>query len=165
MSCSVEREYRKVTGYVPISVDYWLIRKGNIHVPSLYSTSTDSPYFYFKGFNLRAFGSWAAAVVLVVPGVSSNLNPGSIGIAAVRIYNMGFLLSTITAGVLYYISCMIWPVKIYPSHCDNTPKSWEFMRHTEGFLPEDEHFPAHLIDISVIEGKEMGLDQRQDGAK
>ncbi|KAL3298374.1 putative allantoin permease [Colletotrichum asianum] len=136
-------------------VDYWLIRNGNIHVPSLYSTSSDSPYFYFKGFNLRAFGSWAAAVLLVLPGVSGNLHPGSIGLAAVRIYNMGFLLSTITASVFYYVSCKIWPVRVYPLRRDDQPKTWEFLRHTEGFFPGDRVFPAHLLAIPVVNEKEV----------
>lgn len=34
-------------------VDYWLIRKGNFHVPSLYVSSPASPYSYYKGWNLR----------------------------------------------------------------------------------------------------------------
>lgn len=143
------------------SVDYWLIRNGNIHVPSLYSTSSDSPYFYLEGFNLRAFGSWAAAVLLVLPGVSGNLHSGSIGLAAVRIYNMGFLLSTVTAGVLYYISCQIWPVRVYPPQRDDQPKTWEFLRHTEGFFPGDRMFPAHLLVTPVVNGKEV-LDTKDE---
>ncbi|KAF6817674.1 allantoin transport [Colletotrichum musicola] len=146
-------------------VDYWLIRKGNLHVPSLYSTSADSPYYYYKGFNFRAFGSWAASVLLVVPGVSGNLNPGSIGLPAVRIYNMGFLLSTITAGLLYYISCKVWPVKIYPLRREHEPKSWEFMRHTEGFFPEDDFFPMNLAEDSTIYGKEAMAESKEQISK
>ncbi|KAF9875176.1 allantoin transport [Colletotrichum karsti] len=136
-------------------VDYWLIRNGNLHVPSLYSTKPESPYYYFHGFNLRAFGSWAAAVVLVVPGVSGNLHPGSIGTAAVRIYNMGFLLSSITAGLLYYASCKVWPVQIYPPEWNDQPKTREFMRHTEGFFTGEEMYPVHLLDTSTIVGEAL----------
>ena len=119
-------------------------------MPSLYSTEPNSPYYYFKGFNLRAFGSWLAAVLLVIPGVSNSIDPGSIGIAAERLYNMGFLLSTTVAGLLYYVSCQIWPVMLYPSQYSDRPKTWEHMSRTEGFFPEDELYPEHLIETAVV---------------
>ncbi|KAH8660291.1 putative allantoin permease [Xylariales sp. PMI_506] len=130
-------------------VDYWIVRKGNIHVPSLYNPEQGSPYFYFKGLNLRAFGAWAAAIVLVIPGVSGSIHSGSIGIAAVHIYNLGFLLSTTVAGLLYYISCRIWSVDIYPPQYADRPKTWEIMRHTEGFFPEDTSIPAYLVESAI----------------
>lgn len=143
-------------------VDYWLIRRGNIHVPSLYSTDADSPYMYYKGFNLRAFGCWAAAVVLVLPGVANSLSPGSLEIAATRIYNMGFLLSTTVAGLLYYTVCCIWPVQVYPSRYADQPTTFEHMRHTEGFFPEDDHYPAHLIEGgTVVEGEGGSLSEKE----
>ncbi|KAH7303877.1 putative allantoin permease [Stachybotrys elegans] len=118
-------------------VDYWIVRRGNIHVPSLYSTKSDSPYFYYHGFNLRAFGPWVIAIVLVIPGVAGALNPGSIGVAAVRIYNMGFLLSTTVAGLLYYAACTIWPIQFYPPGHEAKSTAWEVMRHNEGFFEGD----------------------------
>ncbi|KAJ0295250.1 hypothetical protein COL922a_014093, partial [Colletotrichum nupharicola] len=83
--------------------DYYLIRRGNIHIPSLYTAQKATPYYYTSGFNIRAFISWAAAIALVIPGVSGALNPGSIGTAAVRIYDLGFLISTSVAGALYWV--------------------------------------------------------------
>jgi NCS1 family nucleobase:cation symporter-1 len=114
----------------------------------MYSTEDSSPYFYTKGFNIRAFGSWAAAIILVIPGVSGALHAGSIGEAAVHIYNLGFLLSTTVAAVLYYTSCKIWPVDLYPPQYADRPRAWESMRKTEGFFPEDSAIPSHLLEAA-----------------
>jgi cytosine/uracil/thiamine/allantoin permease len=74
-------------------VDYWVIRKGNVHVPSLYKASSISPYYYYHGFNLRAYGAWAIAVGMTISGIAGILSPGSISQTAVNIYNTGELLS------------------------------------------------------------------------
>lgn len=133
------------------------MRKGNIHVPSLYSTTSESPYFYYRGFNLRAFASWIIAIALVIPGVAGAINPGSIGVAAVRMYNMGFLLSTTVGGLLYYVFSVVWPVDLYPPQFADRSKSWEAMRFTEGFFAEEEGSLAPSEgDEAVIDGK--GLD-------
>ncbi|KAL5337503.1 permease for cytosine/purines, uracil, thiamine, allantoin-domain-containing protein [Aspergillus crustosus] len=134
-------------------VDYWLIRKGNIHVPSLYSTTPSSPYYFTHGFNIRAFASWAAAIALVIPGVSGALNPGSIGTAAVRIYDLGFLISTTVTGVLYYASCAIWPVRIYPVGQEGADLGFEGMRFTEGFFGDEEVVPEYLLETTFLEGR------------
>jgi len=70
-------------------VDYWFARRGNIHVPSLYTPGHGSPYYYAKGFNIRAFVAWACGVVLVISGISGAINPGSISQTAVNVYNCG----------------------------------------------------------------------------
>ncbi|SPN99079.1 related to uracil permease [Cephalotrichum gorgonifer] len=122
-------------------VDYWLVRKGNLHVPSLYSTNPDSPYYFTKGFNLRAFGSWFAAILIVIPGVANTIAPGSIGIAA------------------------IWPVKLYPSKYSDRPKTWECMRHTEGFFMEDDCYPEHLAENTVLDAEKGSDDGKMDTKK
>lgn len=137
-----------------VRVDYWISRRGNIHVPSLYNTTPGSPYFYTHGFNPRAFVAWTAGVALVIPGVSGALKPGSIGIAAVHIYNMGFLLSTTFSAVVYYVCCKIWPVQVYPWEFGPQDENWEAMKYTEGFLPQDEIVPEYLQE-TLVEGQHV----------
>lgn len=68
-------------------VDYWLIRHGNIHVPSLYRASSISPYYYKYGFNPRAYGAWVAGVVSSISGIAGVLKPGTVPQTAVNLYN------------------------------------------------------------------------------
>ncbi|KAL4969928.1 nucleobase cation symporter-1 family protein [Aspergillus stella-maris] len=133
-------------------VDYYLIRRGNLHIPSLYNPQPETPYFYTSGFNVRAFISWAAAIALVIPGVSGALNPGSIGTAAVRIYDLGFLVSTSVAGVLYYCLCWVWPVRMFSGHYEGREigMGFEGMKASEGFFGDESFVPGYLE--SSVEG-------------
>ncbi|KAL4799482.1 permease for cytosine/purines, uracil, thiamine, allantoin-domain-containing protein [Aspergillus venezuelensis] len=138
-------------------VDYYLIRRGNLHVPSLYTPQPGTPYFYTSGFNIRAFISWAAAIALVIPGVSGALKPGSIGTAAVRIYDLGFLVSTSVAGVLYYCLCWVWPVRMFPEGYVGREgdMGFEGMKASEGFFGDEHIVPGYLgdsVEASLVVG-------------
>ncbi|KAK4504064.1 hypothetical protein PRZ48_004979 [Zasmidium cellare] len=126
-------------------VDYWLARKGNVHVPSLYRPEPGSPYYYTKGFNPRAYAAWVIGVVLVISGISGAINPGSISQTAVNIYNCGFVLSLSAAAISYYIICKIWPVQVYPAgRHEHESKDWETMVPTEGFFTDDDPQPEYI---------------------
>jgi NCS1 family nucleobase:cation symporter-1 len=68
-------------------IDYWVLRKGNIHVHSLYKASSVSPYYYWHGVNLRAYAAWVSGVVIAISGIAGLLNPGSVPQTAVNLYN------------------------------------------------------------------------------
>ncbi|QXI26983.1 NCS1 family nucleobase:cation symporter-1 [Pseudomonas vanderleydeniana] len=62
--------------YGVIMVDYWLLRKGRIDVPALYSEDPNGPYYYHGGINLRAVAAFIPAaliaiVLALVPGFAS----------------------------------------------------------------------------------------------
>lgn len=39
--------------------DYFLVRHQSLHIPDLYAGTPESAYWYFHGFNWRAFAAWA----------------------------------------------------------------------------------------------------------
>lgn len=135
-------------------VDYWVGRRGNVHVPSLYRCDPESPYYHWHGFNPRAYAAWVVGVALVISGISGVLNPGSIGQTAVNIYNMGFLLSTSSAALTYFVLIKIWPVRVYPVGKEETGMEWERMAAMEGFFEEDEK-PEYLMHGTVIYGRDV----------
>ncbi|OQO02910.1 hypothetical protein B0A48_11193 [Cryoendolithus antarcticus] len=126
-------------------VDYWIARRGNVHVPSLYRPEVGSPYYYTKGVNFRAYIAWVCGVVLVISGISGAIKPGSISQTAVNVYNCGFVLSLTAGALVYYILIKIWPVQIYPigTH-EGERKAWESMIATEGFFLDDEPMPEYI---------------------
>lgn len=73
-------------------VDYWLVRKGNIHVPSLYKASAISPYWYTYGFNWRFYAAWIIGVGISISGIAGVLKPGIVPQILVNLYNMSKLL-------------------------------------------------------------------------
>ena len=139
-------------------VDYWISRKGNIHIPSTYRPEAGSPYYYTKGVNARAYVAWAVGVALVISGISGNINPGSISQTAVNLYNCGFILSFTGAGVTYYVLCTIWPVQVYPAgpH-EHERKEREDMVPTEGFFTDDQPLPIYIKD-KMLFGEEPAAE-------
>src|SRR3954449_7009735 len=49
-------------------VDYWLLRRTQLDVPGLYRPDAAGPYWYSRGFNVRALVAVAVGVLPVVPG-------------------------------------------------------------------------------------------------
>lgn len=143
-------------------VDYWLVRKGNIHVSSLYRPDPDSPYYYTKGVNFRAYAAWVVGIVLVISGISGAINPGSISETAVNIYNCGFILSLTGAAVTYYLLCRIWPVIPYPRGVhEGESRQWETTRSMEGFFPDDKPLPEY-IQNRIMVGEEPMTTQSEE---
>lgn len=146
-------------------VDYWLVRKGNFHVPSLYVTDPDAPYTYYIGWNPRMLAAWVCGVAFTVHGVAGSLNPGSVSAASTNMYKLGFLLSFLMGGLVYYVLSLIWPPKILPGDLDKSGKpAFEQLAGNEGFF---EHESVATItgvlygqssetasqEICVVEGK------------
>ncbi|MBV6289613.1 NCS1 family nucleobase:cation symporter-1 [Pseudomonas sp. MAFF 301350] len=52
--------------YGVIMVDYWLLRKGCINVPELYSEDPNGTYYYSRGINLRAVLAFVPAALLAI---------------------------------------------------------------------------------------------------
>jgi NCS1 family nucleobase:cation symporter-1 len=49
-----------------VMADYWLIRRGKVNVPELYTASPEGAYFYRKGVNPRAIIAMVPAAVLAL---------------------------------------------------------------------------------------------------
>lgn len=130
-------------------VDYWIVRRGNIHIPSLYVYTPESPYTYYKGWNLRMLAAWVAGVAFVVHGIANSLHPGSVGMASSNMYKLGFILSFTMGGLVYYVLCLIWPVQILPHGADRA-LAFEELAANEGFF---DHENVGTI-TGVIEGED-----------
>ncbi|TVY25592.1 putative permease [Lachnellula hyalina] len=116
--------------------DYFFIRKGNVHIPSLYKANSSSPYWYYGGFNLRTIVAWLIALLSVIHGLGGSFNKNW-NIGSKHIYYIGMLMSFAIAGPLYYIFNLIWPVDIYPLEHINAPKTREIMAKTDGLFDDE----------------------------
>jgi len=106
--------------------DYILSKKGNIHVPSLYDSRKSALYMYNYGVNYRGIFAWCGAVSLGLPGLVAAYKPNSVGDAAKNMYKMGWVLTFITATVLYAAGVLAFPRKTYPIELvGSVPKTWE----------------------------------------
>lgn len=137
-------------------VDYWIVRKGNFHIPSLYTRAPGTPYAYRKGWNIRAMVAWVAGVAFVVHGVAGSLDSSSVNQASQNMYKLGFLLSFFMGSVLYYAFSLIWPMQVYPERVkDGESIGFEHMTKSEGF------FVGESVEMIVadVHGEEVSVSQ------
>lgn len=138
--------------------DYFFIRKGNLHIPSLYNPDKSSMFWYGNkyGLNWRAFAAWAVGLGLTISGVSDSIRPGSVAIGAVRIYKLGFLLSFISAFLAYGVICYFFPVpQPLPNDMDLKDVTFEQFAETDGFLENEslDDITGGDSSILVIDGQ------------
>lgn len=96
-------------------VDYWIVRNGNLHVPSLYNKQPRRPYTYCKGWNTRALTARIAGVAFTIHGIAGSLDPTAVNEASKNMYKLGFLLSLLMGALVYYVLSRLWPMTVYPT--------------------------------------------------
>lgn len=92
-----------------MTVDYFLVRRGNLHLADLYSPSSFGRYFYTKGFNVWAYAAFIIGFLLPLPGFVASFGY-PIGSAATDMFTLGWVLSFLVGGLSYFVLCRIWPV-------------------------------------------------------
>ncbi|CAK7227792.1 hypothetical protein SCUCBS95973_006661 [Sporothrix curviconia] len=141
-------------------VDYWVLRRGNMHVPSLYTIAAGTPYRYWHGWNPRAVAAWVAGVAFTVHGIAGSLDPHAVDQASKNMYKLGFLLSLLMGSLVYYVANLLWPAPVYPEGvlppaADREYMAFEYMAASEGFFPGESYddIKGVLISSEVMDGE------------
>lgn len=92
-------------------VDYFFVRNGNYYISDLYVGNSKSRYWYTRGWNIRAAVAWIAGVALPFPGFIATFGTVSVNTGATRMWYLGYLLSLVVSGGLYYMSYFIFTDK------------------------------------------------------
>jgi len=91
--------------------DDFCLTNGNVFISHLYDgTSTNQHYYYHKGWNLQAVIAYIVGVALPFPGFVGTLGP-SVSPTAQDLGHLSWLLSFVTAFVVYYLLCRVWPTR------------------------------------------------------
>ncbi|KAL3463473.1 permease for cytosine/purines, uracil, thiamine, allantoin-domain-containing protein [Aspergillus heterothallicus] len=92
-------------------VDYFILRKGNMTIADMYTTSSSGLYYYFHGVNVRAFAAFVIGFLLPLPGFIESFGIGSsLAPAASNMYALGWELSFLVGGLAYLLFGFISPV-------------------------------------------------------
>lgn len=91
-------------------VDYFFIRRGNLDIAAMYSTSPDSKYYFFSGFNIRAIVAFIIGFVVPLPGFIGSFGTVKVSVPATRLFYLGWLLSFLFGGLSYWAMCLVWKV-------------------------------------------------------
>ncbi|PYI03961.1 hypothetical protein BO78DRAFT_373972 [Aspergillus sclerotiicarbonarius CBS 121057] len=130
--------------------DYYLIRRGWLNIPALYTARSDGMYHFFHGFNLRGF---AAYLVAVAPNFYGFLN--QMGVKAPlgikRFYFVAYPVGLLIAFGVYYLGCFIWP----PAGMEKTREWKEPKDYWDEFDPD--RGDGDLVDVVpvVVEGQKV----------
>lgn len=152
-----------------ILVDYAFVRKGNIHLPSCYNGRKGGLYYFWSGVNWVAVFSWLAGVSMGIPGLVGQYQPSIISDAAQNMYKMGWLLTFVTAGVVYFVLTRFVTYRIFPEGRESTIKKWEWLANDgrEGFF-EGEHSNNAMVDglsvSSAVEAEELHIKDKSANA-
>ncbi|KAL2808295.1 NCS1 nucleoside transporter [Aspergillus granulosus] len=86
--------------------DYYLLRRGALSIPDLYTSHPEGQYHYFHGFGLRAFATY---IIAVAPNFYGFLNQmgveASLGVQ--RFYFVAYPVGLVVAFGVYY-GCALW---------------------------------------------------------
>ena len=145
-----------------IIVDYFVARKGNIHIPSCYDSKKTGLYWYFSGVNLSGVAAWLSGTAMGIPGLVGQYEPQSISVAAKNMYRMGFLLTFTTAAVVYAVLTFFIKPRVFPVGREDTPfqREWLANQGREGFYEDErdgnELFAPATPPAIVAEEFQMG---------
>ena len=90
--------------------DYWLIRQRKLSLSHLYTRNRDGSYYYWNGFNLRAFAAWIIGFAPHLPGLLASINPTiSVPQGLVNLYYLAFIDGFIVSFMLYWGLNVMYP--------------------------------------------------------
>ncbi|PSN69372.1 NCS1 nucleoside transporter [Corynespora cassiicola Philippines] len=146
-----------------IIVDYCFARKGNIHVPSLYQGSKGNLYWFVGGVNISGVFSWCAGTVMGMPGLVAAYNPSLVPQAGQDMYKMGWILTFITAAVVYFVCIKIRKPRVFPTGFDDIPVSWEYLCNEgrDGFFDGEREGYGYSPNESVSEAVDVQIEEKE----
>lgn len=89
--------------------DYYVVRKGYLKVRELYDARKTAPYYYFFGFNPRAYVAYIAGILLNVVGFAGAVG-ADVPSGATYIYNFNYLGGFFVSAAVYWVLCRFFPV-------------------------------------------------------
>ncbi|XPS72663.1 hypothetical protein M3J09_004826 [Ascochyta lentis] len=144
-----------------IIVDYFVARKGNVHIPSCYVGKKRSLYWFWSGVNWIGAVAWLLGTVMGIPGLIGQYQPQIISNAAKYMYMMGWLLTFFTSAIVYYLATVFIKPQIFPSGFEVESPKWEWLANEgrEGFF-DGEKDSVELFCPStppIISGEEVEI--------
>jgi nucleobase:cation symporter-1, NCS1 family len=141
-----------------MTVDYFLIRRGNLHISEMFTTSRSGRYYYTYGVNWTGVAAFIAGFCLPLPGFIQSFGTVTItNPAATYMYDLGWVLSYLVGGVSYFAVSMVTARRTMQES-----RKMPF----EGNVPKSIAMGAQK-DVLVVDGTEIVVGvpgQEQEGS-
>lgn len=113
----------------------WLLTRGNVFVGYLYDPSrTNKHYYYHAGWNIQAYVAYVAGIALPFAGFVGTLG-ASVSPEALRLGDLGWMISFVTSFLVYYGLCLVWPTRNQKTIREQR-LSWEQAGNEEIIAPD-----------------------------
>ncbi|KAB8277503.1 permease for cytosine/purines, uracil, thiamine, allantoin-domain-containing protein [Aspergillus minisclerotigenes] len=89
--------------------DYYLIRRGRLCIPELYTMNPEGRYHYLRGVNFRAFAVYLVSIAPSFYGFLSQLSVKA-PLSIQRFYYVSYPTELLIAFLGYYLSCLCFPI-------------------------------------------------------
>lgn len=91
-----------------MSVDYFLLRRGNLSLADLFSQSSVGRYYYTKGVHMAGMAAFVIGFLLPLPGFIGSFGTAvTLSAAATDMFDLGWILSLVMGGLSYWIICRL----------------------------------------------------------
>ncbi|RFU31399.1 hypothetical protein B7463_g4910, partial [Scytalidium lignicola] len=91
--------------------DFWVVRNRKLKLSALYTPNASSIYWYYHGFNWRAFVSWLVGTAPALPGFINAVNPKiKVPIGAQEIFYLAYIEGFAISFAVHYVLNRFFPV-------------------------------------------------------
>jgi NCS1 family nucleobase:cation symporter-1 len=131
--------------------NYYIISRGHFNVPELYTADKTGPYYYTKGWNIRAYIAYIIPVAVNFAGFLGNMGV-QMPIGITRFYYFAYPVGiALSFGIFWVCNLVKKPSIMFPLNEWHEPKNY--------FRPED-------TDVGQsVAGSEMYTDVGNDSIK
>jgi NCS1 family nucleobase:cation symporter-1 len=88
--------------------DYYIVRRGKLHVPDLYTLNRQGTYWYSRGANFRAYLAYLAGLVINIVGFAGAVG-ATVSETATHIYTLAFFTGSLLSALVYVTLCHVFP--------------------------------------------------------
>lgn len=120
--------------------DYYILKRGVIHLKDLYLAKNGSPYYYSFGVNWRAYVAYICGILPNIVGFVGATKTHTVPIGATYVYYFSFFTGFVASSAVLLVLTLIWPI-------NGTPGKWEWKFLEE--WQEVEHFEDYLTSLRI----------------
>ena len=131
--------------------DYWLVRRGNIHLADAYSSAPGARYMYWRGFNVNAAVAYVCGMAIPFVGFVGTFGV-PVPLAATRCDQLGWYVSAACAGSVYVALCHVFPLSSVDRTLGWEELAREFAAERRRTYAQDQSSEADSEKGDVVDG-------------
>ncbi|KAK0445470.1 permease for cytosine/purines, uracil, thiamine, allantoin-domain-containing protein [Armillaria borealis] len=155
--------------------DYFVVRKENFHVPSLYTSDRSAPYWYgFFGINWRGIFAWICGAFIPFPGLIGSYDQNLVDKSVIRMFNNGWIISVAISMTVYWAASTLtpyfgrFPVPVYPLEYAHIPVTRGYLgrQSPSGAFPDEIWTPPYAREMSnhgIVDADKLSEARGDDG--